>query len=65
MLTNNLKELERNGLIKRQAYATVPPKVEYSLTEIGYSIIPLAGQIRDWGISHLADMNSPVDMKRC
>ncbi len=65
MLTSNLKELERNGLIKRQAYATVPPTVEYSLTEIGYSIIPLAGQIRDWGIRHLVDLNAQADTERC
>lgn len=60
MLTANLKELEKNGLIIRQAYATVPPTVEYSLTEMGYSIIPLAGQLRKWGLQHLKDLGIEI-----
>lgn len=56
MLTNHLKELERHGIVNRQAFATVPPTVEYSLTETGHSIIPLAGQLRDWGILHMKSL---------
>lgn len=56
MLTNHLKDLERNGMVARQAFATIPPTVEYSLTETGYSIIPLAGHLRDWGIAHMKQL---------
>ncbi|KOY84471.1 hypothetical protein AD998_20985 [bacterium 336/3] len=56
MLTTQLKDLEANGLITRKPYATVPPTVEYSLTEIGFSIIPLASQLREWGIKHMKDL---------
>lgn len=64
-LTSNLKELEINGLITRTAYATVPPTVEYSLTEMGYSVIPLAGQLREWGIQHLKGLGKEVDIEKC
>lgn len=56
MLTTHLRELEKNGIVTRQAFATIPPTVEYSLTETGHSIIPLAAQLREWGIQHLKDL---------
>lgn len=56
MLTTHLKELEKNGILTRQAFATVPPTVEYTLTEVGHSLIPLAFQLREWGIKHLKDL---------
>lgn len=56
MLTNHLKELEQNGIVTRQAFATIPPTVEYSLTETGHSIIPLAAQLREWGINHMKNL---------
>lgn len=49
MLTKELKHLEGNGIINRVPYATVPPKVEYSLTKIGNSISPVIESISDWG----------------
>lgn len=65
MLTSHLKELEKNGLVKREAFATVPPTVEYSLTKMGHSIIPLAGQIREWGIQHLKDIGKEDSIDTC
>lgn len=52
MLTNQLRELERDGLLHREVYAQVPPKVEYSLTEFGRTLIPLLLALKDWGEAH-------------
>lgn len=49
VLTQNLRELENNGLVKRQVYAEVPPKVEYSLTNIGKTLIPVMDMLAKWG----------------
>jgi DNA-binding HxlR family transcriptional regulator len=49
MLAQQLKELERDGLIKRKVFPTVPPKVEYSITEKGITAIPLIEAVRSWG----------------
>ncbi|MGL4849912.1 MAG: winged helix-turn-helix transcriptional regulator [Clostridium sp.] len=48
-LTNQLRELERDGLIKRQAFNTIPPKVEYSISEKGKSLYPILEAMCDWG----------------
>ncbi|HCA41670.1 MAG TPA: transcriptional regulator [Bacteroidetes bacterium] len=50
MLSQQLKELERDGLINKKIFASVPPRVEYSLTKRGKSVIPLINKLRDWGI---------------
>lgn len=49
MLTQQLRELEENGLIKRTIYPVVPPKVEYSLTEYGKTLIPVLDVMKQWG----------------
>lgn len=49
MLTKQLRELEAYGLVHREVYAEVPPKVEYSLTETGKSLAPIILALRDWG----------------
>jgi DNA-binding HxlR family transcriptional regulator len=49
MLTTQLRELEQAGVLHRQVYAQVPPKVEYSLTELGRSLEPIVVQIYTWG----------------
>lgn len=51
-LSNNLKELEENDLVKREMFQGIPPKVEYSLTEHGKEIIPVIDQLHEWGINH-------------
>ena len=53
MLTKQLRELENDGLIARKVYPVVPPKVEYSLTPLGTSFIPILSSICDWGNNYL------------
>ena len=53
MLTQQLRELEAQNLIHREVFAVVPPKVEYSLTELGRSLMPILVSMRDWGSSYL------------
>ena len=49
MLTQNLRELEEDGLVKRKVYAQVPPKVEYSLTKTGETLRPIINAMTNWG----------------
>ncbi len=53
MLTQQLRELEQDDLIHREAYAEVPPRVEYSLTNLGKSVLPVLAAMRDWGAEYL------------
>lgn len=54
-LSATLKELEADRLIHREEYPQIPPKVEYSLTERGKSLIPILTAICEWGIQHKDD----------
>ena len=53
MLTKELRELEADGLIKRKIFAEVPPRVEYSLTDSGQSLIPILNEMESWGKENL------------
>ena len=53
MLTQQLRELEADGLVHREVYPQVPPKVEYSLTDKGRSLTPVLEMMCDWGRDYL------------
>ena len=57
MLTQQLREMEIQGLIHREVYPVVPPKVEYSLTDLGRSLMPVLIAMRDWGAEYLRTQN--------
>lgn len=54
MLTDQLRELESDGFVERVVFAQVPPRVEYSLTPLGSSFIPILEQLAIWGDEHQA-----------
>ncbi len=56
MLSTALKVLEADGLVSRRVYAEVPPRVEYSLTERGLSLIPLLNSLIDWAAENMEDI---------
>ena len=58
MLTQTLKTLERDGLITRTVYPTVPPRVEYALTELGRGVGELANAIGDWSAAHVDEIEA-------
>ena len=53
MLTQQLRELESNALIRREVFPVIPPTVEYSLTDLGKSVLPVLIAMRDWGAGYL------------
>lgn len=57
VLTAQLRDMEENGLVNRKVYAEVPPKVEYSLTDLGYSLKPILDALQNWGQEYKASMN--------
>jgi DNA-binding HxlR family transcriptional regulator len=52
MLTRQLRELEADRLVHREVFRQVPPKVEYSLTEMGKSLIPILKRMQEWGVGY-------------
>jgi DNA-binding HxlR family transcriptional regulator len=56
ILTQQLRELERDGVIHRQVYAEVPPRVEYSLTEFGRTLEPSLRLLSNWGAKHVDEI---------
>lgn len=61
VLTANLRDMEANGLLTRKAYAEVPPRVEYTLTETGQSLRPILGAMFDWGMAYKRKNDSPAN----
>lgn len=49
VLTSQLRQMEESGLLRRTVYPEVPPRVEYTLTELGYSLKPVLEALQDWG----------------
>lgn len=53
MLTQQLRELERDGLIEREQFMEIPPKVVYSLSELGLSLVPVFDMLEKWGAQNM------------
>lgn len=58
MLTQTLRKLERDGLVTRNIYPVIPPKVEYALTDLGYSLVPLIESFCTWTSIHQTDVEA-------
>lgn len=56
MLTITLRDLEADGMVTRQVFAEVPPRVEYRLTERARSFLPALGTVVDWAVDHINDI---------
>ncbi len=52
VLTTNLRAMEDDGLVQRKVYAEVPPRVEYTLTDVGYSLAPVLNAMASWGTDY-------------
>ncbi len=57
VLTAQLRDMEQSGLVNRKVYAEVPPRVEYSLTELGQSLKPILDAMSNWGEGYKASLN--------
>lgn len=58
MLTRTLRLLERDGLVARDVFPTVPPSVEYSLTDLGRGLVGTLGAVSEWALAHRADVEA-------
>ena len=52
VLTHNLRVMEDDGLVKREVFAQIPPRVEYTLTDVGYSLAPVLNAMASWGTDY-------------
>ena len=62
MLTQQLREMEQEGLIHREVYLQVPPKVEYSLTPLGESLKPILDSMHQWGTKFLSQKTTDSEV---
>ena len=53
VLTENLRKMESDGIVKREVFPEVPPRVEYSLTDLGDSLRPIINSMSDWGTDYI------------
>jgi DNA-binding HxlR family transcriptional regulator len=57
MLTDQLRELEGDGIIKRKVFPEIPPRVEYYMTEKGWTLRPIILSMREWGLKYAVGIN--------
>lgn len=63
VLNLQLKELEQHGVLKKIIYPVLPPKVEYFLTELGESLLPITTIMQKWGEAHMKEFNNRQEIK--
>lgn len=61
MLTSQLKELIDDGIVHREVFPEVPPRVEYSMTELGMTLMPIIEMMYEWGKKRIADIKNSED----
>lgn len=61
ILTNQLKELIDDGIVSREVFPEVPPKVEYSITELGKTIVPIVDMLYQWGKKRMDELKKEID----
>lgn len=64
MLSTQLKELENEGIIMRNEYLQIPPKVEYSLTPKGATLLPVLGMMYDWGKDNMGSIFGDIKQEK-
>ncbi len=64
MLTRQVRELEKHGIVHREVYRQVPPKVEYSLTELGLTLKPLLLHMLEWGLMYVEKTGAELTHSR-
>lgn len=64
MLSQQLKELEYHDIVHREVYPSIPPKVEYSISEYGQRLTPILQAMNDWGVGHLAHLTKLYGKER-
>jgi len=64
MLVKQLRRMEADGIVLRQQYPEVPPRVEYSLSEVGESLIPILDHLGNWALEHLPERLSFLQHKQ-
>lgn len=64
MLIKQLRRLEADGIVRRRQYPEVPPRVEYSLSEVGESLIPVLDHLGNWAVKHLSERLSFMQDKQ-
>jgi DNA-binding HxlR family transcriptional regulator len=64
MLTLQLRELERDGVISRTVYPEVPPRVEYRLTEFGHSLAPILQMMESWGVRYREEIHAGSSVRK-
>jgi DNA-binding HxlR family transcriptional regulator len=62
VLTKALRALERDGLVKREIFPEIPPRVEYTLTELGKELVDPIATIRDWAVAHMEKVITAREM---
>ena len=62
VLSQTLRELVSDGLVKRTCYAEVPPRVEYTITELGLTTIPIISTLYEWGRDRMIANGAPIDV---
>jgi DNA-binding HxlR family transcriptional regulator len=61
MLTASLRQLERDGIVKRTVHPVIPPRVEYEMTDLGFSVFEVVDSLRQWAVEHLGDIQTARD----